>query len=311
MTHHARSRPRLGVERLEVRDQPSAAPDLVEPFQRGPVNGMPAGWAEWSSDGSRAFQVNPTAPGLGDTGLLTSTGSSTTAARAWVAAPFPADVDATVAVYLNSAVPAQVLVRGQSLNTTTPTYYAASVTRGGDVQLLRVVHGKATVLAAVHSTDYVSNHWVQVRVVAEGGDIRVLVSRGDTNQYLAPNGTWQRTPVAAIDKTDTAIKAAGQVGFARPPQAAGVVDLDSLRVGPAGPPAGRHAGGRAVRRRTDPRATPGVVAMGGFGIPGGDVRRHGRRHAAGGRGQFRCPGPRLPPPDDPGRRAGVGVDLRR
>src|SRR5437868_12627432 len=219
----ARPRPvrPLGLEALEARDQPSAGTWLVEPFQR-PAGGLPTGWGQWASDGSKAFRVDATTPGLGDTGLLSSSAASTTAARAWVAAPFAADVETSAAVFLNSTVPVQLFARGRDLNTATPSYYAASVTRGGDVQLLRVVRGGVTVLATVHSAEYVSNRWVQVKLKVEGDTVRVSVHRGDTNQYLGPDGKWARSPTAAIAKVDTALRGGGQVGFARPARAAGL-----------------------------------------------------------------------------------------
>ena len=236
MTFPLRPRPDrlpLSVETLEGRDQPTAGPWLVEPFQHGPAAGLPAGWGQWNNAGTGSFHVSPTTPGLGDTGLLASTGTSTTAARAWVTAPFAADVETSAAVFLNSPVPVQLFARGQNLNTTTPSYYAASITRGAQVQLVRVVAGKATVLGTVTTTDYESNRWLQVRLRVQGNQLQVYVFRGDTNQYLGPDGKWSRSPVAAIGKVDTALRNGGQVGFARPAGAAGEVDVDSLRVGPA------------------------------------------------------------------------------
>ena len=56
-------------------------------------------------------------------------------------------------------------------------------------------------------------------------------------KYLAPDGKWVRSPTAAVGKVDAALKGGGRVGFARPARAAGVVEVDSLRVGPAEPPA--------------------------------------------------------------------------
>src|SRR5947199_32198 len=75
--------------------------------------------------------------------------------------PAPADVEVTAAVQLNSLIPAQVLARGSGLNTATPTYYALSLTRGLDLQLLRVVNGSATVLADLPSAAWFSDQWVQ------------------------------------------------------------------------------------------------------------------------------------------------------
>lgn len=229
---HAPRRQTLSLDRLEQRELPAATPWVVEPFQRDSNDGLPSGWDQWSSDQSRAFQVAPTAGGLGDQGLLVSSAASATASRAWLAAPFAADVETSAAVYLNSAAPVHLFVRGSGLGTDTPTYYAVAVTRGAEVQLLRVVDGKATVLGSARSGDYLTNKWVTVTVRAEGDGLRVLLHRGDTSQYLTPDGTWSRRPTAAVEATDDSIPDGGRVGFARPALAAGDIALDSLRVGP-------------------------------------------------------------------------------
>jgi hypothetical protein len=228
--HAARRRP-LALEGLETRELLAVAtPWLVEPFQRGPVNGLPAGWNQWSSDNTRAFAVDP-GPGLGDSGHLATNAGSNTTARAWLATPYAADVETSAAVYLSSTVPVQLFIRGRDLNTTTPSYYAVSVIRGAEVQLIKVVRGQATVLGTVGTDDYLSGKWATIRIRAEGDKLRVTLHRGDTNQYLAGDGSWTRQPTAVIEVTDTAVRGSGQVGFARPPKAAGEVSIDSLRVG--------------------------------------------------------------------------------
>ncbi|QEL14841.1 hypothetical protein [Limnoglobus roseus] len=229
-------RPNLSLECLEVRDMPAAGQWLVEPFQRGPVNGLPSGWSQWSNDGSKAFQVDAYGAGLGDSGRLVSSGTSTTTSRAWVTSSYSVNVDTSAAVYLTSTSQVQLFVRGQNLGTTTASYYAASVTRGGQVQLLKVVDGKSTVLGTVNSSEYLSNRWVTIDILAAGSTIQVRLNRGDTNQYLGPDGKWTRQPVAAIDKTDTSVPKGGFVGFARNSGTADSVALDSLRIGPSGVP---------------------------------------------------------------------------
>jgi hypothetical protein len=230
--------PPLSLEGLEPREVPAAGPWLVEPFHHGTANGLPGGWSQWSNDRTQSFHVDPGA-GLGDQGRLVTDGASNTASRAWLSAPFAADVETSAAVYLNSTTPVQLFVRGANLNTTTPTYYAATITRGADVQFVKVVGGKTTVLGSVHTADYFSNRWVTLSLRAVGNQLQVQVHRGDTNQFLDADGKWTRQPVAVVSAKDSAITGGGQVGFARPAQAAGPVALDSLRVGaPAAPSAG-------------------------------------------------------------------------
>ncbi len=193
---HRPIRPALGVEALELRDVPAAS--LVEPFQRGPVADLPAGWLQWSSDGTRSFKVDPTAAGLGDTGPARLGRGRGHRRPGLGVRPVRRRRRDPAAVYLNSTVPVQLFVRGQNLGTTTPTYYAASVTRGGGGPTLRVVAGRRPCSAPSESAEYVSNRWVQVKLRAEGDTIRVTLHRGDTNQYLGPDGKWVRELTAAV-----------------------------------------------------------------------------------------------------------------
>jgi len=224
----------LTVHSLEARDLPSSAPWLTEPFQSATATGLPSGWSQWSSTPGTAFKVEA-ASGLGDTGRLIAAGTSITTARAWLAAPYAADVEASVAVLLASPVPVHLVVRGQNLNTPTPTYYAATLARGGEVQLLKVVKGQATVLASVKSASYFSSQWATLTLRAAGDQLQIRLHRGDTNSYLDAQGNWSRNDDTAIDKRDSAIIAGGSVGFTKPSGAATDIALDSLRIGPANP----------------------------------------------------------------------------
>lgn len=177
----------LSVQGLEDRSLPSSTPLLIEPFQAG--NPLPSGWYQWSSSRAPAFGVDRTA-GLGDLGLLASAAPSGVAARAWTSTAFSADVEASASVYLNSLVPAQLFVRGKQLDSAAPTYYAVSITRGLQVELLRVVNGQSTAIGAARSGDYVSSKWVEVNLVVEGNLLRVQVRRSDTGRYLSSSGDW-------------------------------------------------------------------------------------------------------------------------
>lgn len=220
----------LSVEPLEVREVPAAT--LVEPFQRGLPGGLPGGWTQWSADRSAVFRVDQAGPGLGDQGRLVAEGRSTTAGRAWLSAPFATDVEASAAVYLSSAAPLQLLVRGKGLETATPSYYAVGVSRGATVSLLRVANGQTTVLGSVKTPDYLSNRWLTVTVRADGANIRAYLHRGDTNQYLAADGTWTRGRTPAVEVTDRVISGGGLVGFVRPAGSGDQLAADSMRVGP-------------------------------------------------------------------------------
>lgn len=228
--------PRLAVEQLERREVPVSGAWLVEPFDR-PAFGsiLPTNWRQWASDATAppVFQVDQAGAGMSGQGRLVSDATSVTSGRAWLTTTYSADVEVSSGVYLGSVAQAQLLVRGQNLHTTTPSYYAVGVTRGLEVQLLRVVGGRSTVLGTVKSDVWLSGKWVTVKLRADGDQITAFVHRGDTNQYLTAAGEWVGTPTAVITRTDTAVRTGGNVGFARPTGVAGEIPLDSLKVGPA------------------------------------------------------------------------------
>jgi hypothetical protein len=175
--------------------------------------------------------------------------SSSLAARAWVAAPQPADVQVSASVRLDSLIPAQVLARGSSLNGAKPSYYALSVSRGLQVQLVRVVNGVATPLAQLTSATYVSGVWVRVTLSVVGTQLRAQVYRLDKQQYLTAAGQWQAGQAWALSATDGALTGAGQVGLGRPASYAGTVIFDDFAAAAAtggSPPKPR---GTAATRR--------------------------------------------------------------
>src|SRR5216684_2975661 len=203
------------LELLEPRESPSASPWLSETFNSTPLGKIPSNWSQWSSTGAAAFQVISTSTSMGTRDLAVSASTSDLAARAWVSSLVPADTTVSAAIYLNTLIPAQVFVRGTGLNTSTPNFYAVSVTRGLQVQLLRVVDGQVTVLGQVKSADYVSGEWVKVALSVQGSTLQVQVSLQDTGKFLTSGGQWQSAPASALTRTDTGVSGMGQVGLAR------------------------------------------------------------------------------------------------
>jgi hypothetical protein len=185
-----------------------------ESFDTTPPGSVPAGWQSWNGGAAGGFGVTTPLANSPANGF-TSTGGTSTANRAWAGTALPGDVDAAASVFLNSLIPAQVFVRGSNLDGTTPTYYAATITRGFTVKLVRVVNGVETSLGSITSDEYVSSQWVRVRVIAEGNRIRVSVSRPSTGQWLTPDGSWSDSPDFAVEATDAAITGGGFAGLAR------------------------------------------------------------------------------------------------
>jgi hypothetical protein len=212
------------------------APPLAgvsQSFDTTATGSIPTDWSIWQSTPSSTFGANPIRA-ISPANGFTSSGTSLTRARAWANTILPADVAASSAVYLDSLIPARVFVRGSNLSGATPTYYMASITRGLEVQLIRVVNGVETVLGSLRSLSYLSGQWVRVRLSAEGDLLRVSVFRPDTQQWLAPDGVWVESPDFAVEKRDTAIAGEGQVGVERGASYAGVLTFDDFEAHPAG-----------------------------------------------------------------------------
>ncbi len=159
--------------------------------------------------------------------------SSLAEARAWLDMPVPANSQVSASILLNSLEPLQLIMRGQKLDSNSPTYYAASITRGLQVKLLRVVDGVATELGSIKSDDYVSNQWVKLTLIAIDNRIEAIVYRSDTGRYLDSAGNWSNTLTRALDLSDAGISGGGHVGVVRPQQYAGTVALDDFEAGPA------------------------------------------------------------------------------
>src|SRR5207253_1370144 len=129
---------------------------------------------------------------------------------------FGPDVQVGSDIYLDSLVPAQVVVRAQGLAGDSPSYYAASITRGVDVQLLRVRYGRTTVLSELLSNTWDSNIWAHVTLTADGDTLQVQVMRLDSGEYLNQDGDWQTDPAIAMSVNDSVLTAGGAVGLVRP-----------------------------------------------------------------------------------------------
>jgi hypothetical protein len=174
MTEKRRPYPLLRLEALETREMPSASPANVvvtqQTFDQTTIGDLPPGWAQWDSQATfevlagRSLQNSP--------GLVAS-GSSGESARVWLSGSQPADVRASATLRLDSLIPSEILVRGQNLNTTAPTYYAVSLSRGLNLDLWRVVNGVPLHIGTLRSADYFSGQWISASLEADGKTLRV------------------------------------------------------------------------------------------------------------------------------------------
>jgi hypothetical protein len=221
---------RLSMERLESRDVPSTF--VSQNFDTTTVGGLPAGWAQNSSNLSNfsdptPFQVvspttpTPTSPA---NALAFDSIYSNTLGRAWSTAPVGPDAAAGVNVLMGIGPQARVIARGSGLDTATPTYYTATITGGTpSVGLIKVINGSETpVGTAVSSSVYLSGKWARVTLEAVGQTVRVKVQRldsgADYGKYLNTAGQWAADVTGntwAVTATDTSITAGTLTGIGR------------------------------------------------------------------------------------------------
>ena len=226
MSKSARSR--LQVEFLEAREVPDGSP--IETFNSVSPPELPAGWGQWSNNSADIFSTAAGKGVDGTTGLIATAGSRG-GGRAWSGSPVSADDGAAVSVKADTLIPTSVFTRGANLDTSTPTFLAAIVTRGLKVELRQVIDGVATTLGTVSSpaAAYLSGQWVRVSIVPTGNSVSVRVVREDTGLYLNANGTWQAAATSAITATTT-LTGDGFVGVGRSAVYAGSVSLDNFAV---------------------------------------------------------------------------------
>jgi hypothetical protein len=218
------------VEWLETRTLPSAATWSAESFDSTPVGTIPNGWSQWSDNPAVTVGVS-TAQALSKPGALTVASSMSTAnGRVWVTNPAPADADVSTALFVNSLIPAEVMARGSNLGTTGPSYYAAAVTRGLTVQLVKVINGVATPLAQLNSARWFDQNWVRLTLSVQGSHLIAQVFRPDTAQYLNSQGQWQAAVCSALTAADTSLAGPGQAGLARPASYTGTLTFDDFSV---------------------------------------------------------------------------------
>jgi hypothetical protein len=218
----------LGFEQLESRLVPSAVPLLQESFDSTKVGALPAGWSQWSSGGG-SFTVSANRA-ISAPDSLASTGSSSTSSRTWVASTLVADSQVSASVYVDGLTPTQLIARGKSLNSWSPTYYAISIKRGLSAQLVRVVNGVSTTLGQVSSASWFQWKWAQLTLSVNGSHVQGQIYRSDTGQYLNSSGQWQTAQTWAFDRTDTAITGTGADGVGRVATYAGTLYVDNFSI---------------------------------------------------------------------------------
>ncbi len=208
--------------------QPSAAGGSFN-FDANPGASLPGGWSQWNSNATGGFSVSNQQASSSPNGLM-SDGGSGLESRTWLNNFQAADAQVGADVYLNSLVPTQLILRGQNLDSDSPSYYAASLTRGLDVQLIRVDNGQTTVLTDVSSATWDTNLWVRLNFAVQGNTLQLQVIRLDNGKYLDQDGNWETDPAIAASVNDTSLPGAGFAGIGRPAIYSGQISIDNVDI---------------------------------------------------------------------------------
>jgi hypothetical protein len=240
-----------------IRQAGLATPSEVKESFDGVKAGLPTGWSQWSSGKGASFEV-AAAKGLSAPNVLTSSGASNVNAYAWFSGELPADFQASAGINLTTLISAGVFVRGSKLDSGSPTYYAAAMTRGVEVILWKRIDGKATKLGSLKSVGYLSEKWARLTIQADGKTIRARLCRLDSLEYLNKVGAWQIDPTWALSVNDGDIAGDGEVGVVRLASAAGSVsfdDFDAISSSNDKPPKGTGPA-KPANPNTPPAGTP-------------------------------------------------------
>ena len=219
---------RLILEQLEERETPSASVISLETFDSVTQPNLPSGFAQWSNAAS-SFTTSALKASSG-TQSLSSAGSSNVAARFWQNQVQSADNGVQATIFTDSLIPIQIFARGQNLSGTTPSYYAVSITRGLQTELIRVENGISTTLGSLKSTSYLSGKWVRVSLTFDDDQLAVEVVRTDTGQYLNATGSWATNSATALQASDSAITNDGYSGINRQARYAGSAYIDDFAI---------------------------------------------------------------------------------
>jgi hypothetical protein len=251
-------------------------PTIRESFDKAPDGGLPAGWAQWTTLGGSIQLSSATA--FSKPNAVVMLGGSKTASRAWLKESQPADVQSSVAIFVDQLIPAQVLLRGKALDGERPTFYAASAVRGMEIKLTRVNGGASTTLATMKTAGWFSEKWVRLTIRAEGKQLSVQAMRLDTNEFLDESGRWSPECAWAIRKNDEQIGGPGVVGIGREASYSGKLLFDDFAAGkpwdesPSSVSNVKPAAGSAKPAR--PRAEAPIVKVDAPPVPRPDVPRH-------------------------------------
>lgn len=214
---------------LESRDVPSG---FTESFEQTLPPALPANWTSWSGNAAGGYLTTRLTAGTGVTSLA-ATGNTQTQSRFWHTTAQPGDTAVAARIRSDGPAPTQVLVRGVNLNSASPSYLAAVVAPGAQsVKLVEVVNGTERMLATVFGQSLVYGAWLTVTVTPIGASATVQVQRGDTGQYLSPQGNWIPQPVDALRADVTHRPANGFVGVGRAAGGQGMAFVDDIAVSP-------------------------------------------------------------------------------
>jgi hypothetical protein len=216
-----------------VAPPPPPAPVINQSFDTTAVGSSPAGWQTWASD-STGTAAAASSPALSSPNSYELNGGSATQVRAWSTASLPGNVSGSVALDLNTLVPAELIIDGSNLDSSSPSYDAVVLSRGLQASVIQVTNGTAATLGTLKSASYFSAEWVRVGLRSVGNELLASIYRTDTQQWLTAAGNWSATPAFAFQVQAPATLSGGETGVGRLASYAGPVAFDDFSAGVPG-----------------------------------------------------------------------------
>ena len=211
----------------------AATPANVENFDGLSVGALPSGWLGYHSS-SGTVGTSATRSYSPSQSLSLVAGATSEVVRAYINT-FTTQSVLVCAGYVTSISGMIGLwLRGQNLNSTSPTGYQLRLGQYAQPFIYRCVAGTYSLIGSSPSAGNNPNQWylAMFREIDSGGSVSlsVRIQRVSDGFYCTSSGTFQQQPVDCLDVTDQSPLPAGNTGFERYPGGTTEVNIDNVLV---------------------------------------------------------------------------------